>query len=281
MRVTVQLARPWTFTPGQHAYIYMPAVSLISSHPFSAAWSGTYDTDPSLQDSHRSKAGENATAITSGELTPHTTTISFLARVREGFTRSLWDRVSKEAKDGSSPVLNTVCFLEGPYSASSNDLTSYGTAVLFAGGVGITHELPLARHLVADAGVAGRRVLLLWAIRAPSHAAWAADWIARVLALPGARDVLRVHVYVSDPEYEGEGGRMVLPGVVEEGEVVRVFEGRTAPGEVLDLELAQHRGGAVGVSVCGPGGLSDDVRFAVRERQHKATIDYIEESFSW
>src|SRR5579871_4346808 len=39
VRVTVDLARPWSFKPGQHAYLYMPSLGLWTSHPFSVAWS--------------------------------------------------------------------------------------------------------------------------------------------------------------------------------------------------------------------------------------------------
>lgn len=39
--------------------------------------------------------------------------------------------------------------------------------------------------------------------------------------------------------------------------------------------------GAMAVSVCGPGGMGDDVRRAVRERQGGRVMDLYEESFSW
>jgi hypothetical protein len=39
LRVTVRMARPWRFRPGQHAYLYIPSVGLWTNHPFSVAWS--------------------------------------------------------------------------------------------------------------------------------------------------------------------------------------------------------------------------------------------------
>ena len=39
--------------------------------------------------------------------------------------------------------------------------------------------------------------------------------------------------------------------------------------------------GAMGVAVCGPGGLADDVRWAVRRRQGSRNIDLLEEGFGW
>ena len=39
--------------------------------------------------------------------------------------------------------------------------------------------------------------------------------------------------------------------------------------------------GAMAVSVCGPGGLGDSVREAVRNVQGEKTVDLFEETFSW
>ena len=39
VRITLRVANPWKFRPGQHVYMYMPSVGLWTSHPFSLAWS--------------------------------------------------------------------------------------------------------------------------------------------------------------------------------------------------------------------------------------------------
>lgn len=39
--------------------------------------------------------------------------------------------------------------------------------------------------------------------------------------------------------------------------------------------------GAMAVSVCGPGGLADDVRSAVRRRQGVRNVDFLEQGFGW
>ena len=49
---------------------------------------------------------------------------------------------------------------------------------------------------------------------------------------------------------------------------------------LIGLE-SENQIGAMGVSVCGPGGLSDEVRRAVRKRQGIRNVDFVEESFSW
>jgi len=39
--------------------------------------------------------------------------------------------------------------------------------------------------------------------------------------------------------------------------------------------------GAMGVGVCGPGGLGDDVRLAVRRRMGERNVDFFEEGYGW
>lgn len=50
--------------------------------------------------------------------------------------------------------------------------------------------------------------------------------------------------------------------------------------QVMEREMAQQIG-AMAVSVCGPGGMGDEVRKAVREVQGRKTVEFFEESFSW
>jgi hypothetical protein len=50
--------------------------------------------------------------------------------------------------------------------------------------------------------------------------------------------------------------------------------------QVLEREMAQQIG-VMAVSVCGPGGMGDEVRKAVREVQGRTTVEFFEESFSW
>lgn len=288
MRITVQLARPWKATPGQHVYMYMPSISPISSHPFSVAWHGatnapTQDTaDRSDSDSKEGARSPTVTSLSQSQARP--SSITLIARVCDGFTRQLWDAIPRAQTESGSKTFSVRCFVEGPYRGSQNDMDSYGSVVLFAGGVGITHQLPFLQHLVdgfhSGRGVVTRRMSLVWVIHTASHVEWAAEFLNTVLAQPRARELLRIHIFVSQADYEGQGGRILLPGLADD-EAVTVSTGRPCPAIILDQELADHKVGAMGVTVCGPGGLSDEVRLAVRERQHLGEIDYVEESFSW
>jgi hypothetical protein len=57
------------------------------------------------------------------------------------------------------------------------------------------------------------------------------------------------------------------------------FCGRPDVDMIVSREQEQQVG-AMAVSVCGPGSLSDDVRLAVRRRQTRSTIDFIEDAFT-
>lgn len=86
------------------------------------------------------------------------------------------------------------------------------------------------------------------------------------------RDVLRIMLWISRP---GSSKEIHSPSAT-----VQMFPGRPNIGTLLDSEI-DSQVGAMGVTVCGSGALSDDVRSAIRSRQHLSNIDFIEEAFSW
>jgi hypothetical protein len=100
-RVTVDMARPWTFQSGQHAYLYMPAIGLWTSHPFSVAWS------EEAEQLNNEKLAMNRQDI----LSMKKTSMSFIIRERTGFTKKLF----KKAEASPDGKFVTKCFAEGPY----------------------------------------------------------------------------------------------------------------------------------------------------------------------
>ncbi|KAE8350198.1 ferric reductase NAD binding domain-containing protein [Aspergillus coremiiformis] len=261
MRITLKMARPWSFQPGQHIYLYIPTVGLWSSHPFSVGWSESEDliTD------------EKGLPVTRQDVlgTKHTT-LSLLVRRRTGFT----DKLFRQAEASTSGRLTLRAFAEGPYG-SIHSMDSYGTVLLFAGGVGITHQVPFVRHLVqgyADGTVAARRVTLVWIIQSPEHLEWIRPWMTSILAMDRRRDILRITLFVTRPRNTKE--------IQSPSSTVQMFPGRPNIDTIIGMEV-ENQVGAMGVLVCGGGGLSDDVRRVCRKRQYKTQVDYIEESFTW
>ncbi|KAF7856199.1 uncharacterized protein EAF02_011458 [Botrytis sinoallii] len=260
VRVTVDMARPWKFKPGQHAYLYMPSIGLFQSHPFSVAWS------EEAEDLSDEKLAMNRQDI----LAMQKTSMSFVIRARTGFTEKLF----KKAEASPDGKLYTKCWAEGPYGGM-HMMHSYGTVMLFAGGVGITHQVPHVRDLVAgyaNGTVAARKIVLVWTIQSPEHLEWIRPWMTSILAMDKRREVLRIMLFVSRPRSTKE--------IHSPSATVQMFPGRPNIETLLEIEM-ENQVGAMGVSVCGSGALSDDVRSAVRKHQYNGNIDFVEEAFSW
>jgi hypothetical protein len=260
----VRLARPWKFEPGQHAYIYMPSIGLWTSHPFSVAWSDEDDEDMGSDKDSLPKGNQGVV-----HRRRHCN-IYFLIKAQSGFTHKLWKKARR------SPTRHVIAraFLEGPYN--SQKLDSYGTAILFAAGIGITHQVPHVRELVTGYGngtVATRRVTLVWIIQTEKHLEWIRDWMAPILQLPRRRECLKILLFITRPEKQNYE-------YYSPSSSVQMFPGRPNFQAIIDQEVEQSIG-AIGVSVCGTGGVADQIRAACREWMGKVEIDFEEESFSW
>ncbi|KAL2884537.1 putative ferric reductase transmembrane component [Ceratocystis lukuohia] len=260
VRITVTLARPWNFKPGQHAYLYFPSITLLQSHPFSVAWSESV-SDSSIDRLAMTK--QDALAM-------NKTSVSFIVRARTGATMSIFKKASA-APEGR---LSTRCLVEGPYGHLPS-MASYGTAMIFAGGVGVTQAIPHVRELVigyANGTVATRKVVLVWIIPNQDLLEWIRPFMTSILELEKRRDVLRIMIFVTRPRSAKE--------VHSPSSTVQMFPGKPNIETLISTEV-DSQVGAMCVSVCGPGALSDEVRSATRSQQMRGEIDFAEEAFTW
>ncbi|KAF1850702.1 ferric reductase [Cucurbitaria berberidis CBS 394.84] len=260
-RATFLLPRSWNANPGSHVHIYLPRVALWSSHPFSVAWFSY--AKPS---SEKLPLSIDGVPVEEG-----TGTISCVIRARTGMTRSLYELAST----GKVCHVKLWGAIEGPYG-SYHSLDSYGTAVLFAVGVGITHQLSFVRHLLAGHNsntVGTEKILFIWCITDTECLEWIQPWLEELTAMKNFREVIRIRIHISKmAAYEIDETQ--LP------EFLDIRTRRCNPQEVVDEEILAQVGAMV-VSVCGPGGFSDSVRAAVRRRVCIRSIDLIEETFSY
>ena len=274
VKVHLQLARPWAFKPGQHMYVTMPSVGLWTAHPFSAAWSS--ENEASSDDPEQGAVviedvlDKEVMTVQTRAISGGKTSISAIIRRRDGFTHKLF----KKAQSSANGRFIASAFVEGPYGAQ-HSLRSYGTVVLFAGGVGITHQIPYIRDLLvghSQGTVAARRISLIWAVQSPEALEWIRPWMTHILALERRREVLRIQLFITKPRSTRE--------IHSPSATVQMFPGRPNVDTIIQMEC-KNQVGAMAVSVCGPGHLADDVRRSVRMRQSRANIDFVEESFSW
>ncbi|KAF2769132.1 putative FRE ferric reductase-like transmembrane component [Teratosphaeria nubilosa] len=198
------------------------------------------------------------------------TSVSLIMRARDGLTRKLYEKASNTR----TGTLTTWGAIEGPYGGH-DDMTSYGTVILFAGGVGITHCIGYLHHLILhyQAGTSSiRKILLVWSVPNTECLEWCRKWMDEILRMEGRRDVLQIQLFVTKPRHRGE--------VVSNTGSVQMFPGRCNPETIMEREMAE-RIGAVGVTVCGPGAFADSVRAAVRQQVENGCVEFQEEGFTY
>jgi predicted ferric reductase len=207
----------------------------------------------------------------SGQIVPELSPISLIVRRQKGFTNKLYQKVA------AGPCGNSTfkAYVQGPFGGLQS-LDSYGTVILFAGGVGVTHMTSYLQHLIsgyADGTVAVRRLRLIWTVQSWDHLEWIRPWMKTIIEMERCAEVLQVQIHVSRPETSNEVHN-------RNNNIIKMNLGRPNVGQMIGLEMSQQVG-AMGVMVCGPGTLSDEVRYQCCLRQRMSNIDFFEESFSW
>ena len=275
-RVTFHLPKVVKIDSGCHVFAYIPSISWWMSHPFSIAWaepstSSTATFSPSSTQDKRYNDVEKQSDLPAKPSKP-STQVSLIIGAQKGMTRRLYNL----ANASPSKTLTLAGFIEGPYGSNPINFSSYGTAVLFSAGAGITHHLLQTRALVTAAAqntAATRKVYLIWSVRSTDHLTWVSSYMDQILRLPNRRDILVVKLFISKPRRAAD--------IVSPSATVLMHSGRCRPDVVLD-EILPGRTGATIVSVCGPGAFADEVRSAARERIGKgAVVDFAEEAFTW
>lgn len=157
-RVDVDVSRAWNFRPGQYMYLYMPCLGLWTSHPFTVAWRST--NSGSFSWNEKNSSSDSFTTLLGGS---QTTTMSVLVKGQDGFTKKLLEK-AEESPEGR---IKAMALAEGPFGGI-HSLASYGTLLLVAGGIGITHPMSYLHEVVTNFAAkksATRKVHLVWMVR--------------------------------------------------------------------------------------------------------------------
>ena len=270
-RVSFELPRPWTYSPGTHAYIYIPSVSFWMNHPFSLAWSDSRPTPYlALEKGIEDGLPTNRYDLDMPKLERETTTMHLVMAKRTGMTAALYNK----ARASPTGIISLSGFIEGPYGGNDS-LHSYSTVMLFAAGIGITYQIGHIRDLLHGnlrGTTATKKIVLVWTVKNTETLEWIRPWMDVVLALPNRKQVLKVMLFVTRPRSTRE--------VASRSETVLMFPGRCNPRVLIEGEM-EDRVGAMAVTVCGPGAFGDDVRKAVRDVVDRGTVDFVEEAFTW
>ncbi|KAF9528715.1 ferric reductase NAD binding domain-containing protein [Crepidotus variabilis] len=239
LRVSFKRPTYFQWRAGQSAFIYFPTISALpwESHPF---------TISSLPKAKAQGSNE----------------VVFLLRVHRGITARL---LKEAAAEKTYPV-----FINGPYS-NPPVLIGYNTVMLIAGGSGISFVLPLFEYLTSTSQSSiGRpqRIFLVWAIRDAGHAQWLTPVIQNI-----SKDLsVSVKIFVTSGKTavsaESSAGaslndeKMDEPGLHDQP-FVSVDHGRPNITTLVEGEVEKSRG-RMCINVCGPTGLIEATREAVR-----------------
>ncbi|KAL3426532.1 ferric reductase [Phlyctema vagabunda] len=261
VRVTMHLPKHLDIKAGTHAYLRFGSINPWETHPFSIAWVQDHSIDLPMDEKVKEGPVDKSKLRTD---------VSFVIAAQSGLTKKLFDKAS-----ACSPRMLTLkAAMEGPY-AGHHSLDSYGTTVLVAGSSGITHQMPYIRHLINgfnDGTIATRRITLIWIVRDIEQLEWVRPWMDEILRMDNRREILNIKLFITRPRNPRE--------IHSPSTTVQMFPGRPDVSMLLRSEV-NNQVGAMVVTVCGPGGLQDNVREAVREVQELGVVDFIEESFTW
>ncbi|KAF2873926.1 ferric reductase like transmembrane component-domain-containing protein [Massariosphaeria phaeospora] len=263
VRVTIDLVRPWHSRPGCHVHLWVPGMSQLTSHPFSVAWA-----PPASPTSKEMTLPTLEGQVLAPNAPAKANQISLICRARTGLTRKMYER----AANSPNETFSTFGFIEGPYGGH-HSLDSYGTVLLFAGGVGITHQVMYLKHLIAGfhrSTTATQKLVLIWTVPDAESLEWVRPWMDEILRMPGRKQVLRVKLFITRPKAP----------LHNNSETVKMFAGRPKTATLIEEEC-RTRVGAMAVTVCGSGPFADDVRAAVRPVLTEGSVDFIEEAFTY
>lgn len=262
LEIKIKYSKWWKFYPGCYAFIHvLNGMHFWQSHPF------TLVEDPKVR----------------GQL-------KIFSKVKKGMTR----RVANAALKAPNNAMNVRLALEGPYGPHA-PVHHYDTAVLIAGGIGVTATYAYAADSIKRDS--RQRVIFIWVVSSESALEWFHDELVHLARHP--RVELMVYVSSSSSQtsstavsHAGSSAssfdeskhaekNAVRDSVIDTSHIARTY-GRPNLRQIVSEEMLDSPGTSAFV-VCGPGGLNDDVRISIAENlcQAKGRTDYFEEAFSW
>lgn len=285
VKVALQLSRPWHFLPGQSLYLAIPGVDKSGMHPFSIAWSdlAADATSPSLDtndkiDRRKSQIMPTSSASSQTEKADdlHRHTMYCIIKKHSGMTRKLYEHAQDASNGSNHDAIRHRALVVGPYSIPK-DITNYQKVLLFAGGVGITHQLPYIRQFLnkrIDGQQAPAHVRLVWAVPSIVALEWIRPWAEEIEDLQRkTAQGLTLDLHITKPNSKRlplkDGPFYVYPGRPDVASTIALFAIRSPVGRSC-------------VSVCAGGSLSDCVRDGVRkELGNGHNMDFDEQGFGW
>ncbi|KAJ9611491.1 hypothetical protein H2200_004675 [Cladophialophora chaetospira] len=172
IKVTIPTQKRWR--PGQYAYLRMPGISPLESHPFTIASLCSEDFPSEYGDQYRD--------------------MTLVFRPFSGFTRKVLDTAVKKG-----PYKTYRAYIEGPYGGMQRQMASFDQVIFFAGGSGITAIASQLLDLIKrmrDGKATTTKVNVIWAMKRPDIMEWFKEElrICRECAPPGS---IQCHFFIT------------------------------------------------------------------------------------
>ncbi|KGO45244.1 FAD-binding 8 [Penicillium expansum] len=148
----VKLSRRMHSTPGSHAFLWVPAIRWVESHPFTLV-----SSNPS----------------------------EFVIRVYDGFTRDLY-KAAQEA-----PGRSLRCSVDGAYGQVPN-FKVFDKVVLVAGGSGASFTFAIALDLIEASNKAVKSIDFIWIVRNQESLEWFAQELKQLQSHPEVNVLIHV-----------------------------------------------------------------------------------------
>lgn len=261
LEIKIKYSKLWKSYPGCYAFIHvLNGGHFWQSHPF------TLIEDPTAP----------------GQL-------KIFSKVKKGMTR----RVANAANKTPGQFMSARFAVEGPYGSHA-PIHHYDTAILIAGGIGVTATYAYAADSIKRD--INQRIMFIWVVSSEHALEWFQDEIFHLAKHPRVEVMVFISSRSTDSSQSGtqtnsstaslaEGKNNekndVGDAVLNISSIPRTI-GRPNMRQIVSDEMLESSGSSAFV-VCGPGSLNDDVRISIAENlcRAKGRTDYFEEAFSW
>ncbi|KAJ5776867.1 hypothetical protein N7520_000113 [Penicillium odoratum] len=267
----VKLSRRMYSTPGSHAFLWVPAIRWVESHPFTLL-----SSSPS----------------------------EFVIRVYDGFTNDLY-KAAQEA-----PGKSLRCSVDGAYGQVPN-FKSFDRVVLVAGGSGASFTFAIALDLIESSIKTVKSIDFIWIVREKECLQWFAQELKQLESNPDVNIILHVtrstdlsgtpstatlpekvsvdnvvatapslrHSQIHDPE-KGALEKSTVP----KSSVNEIRPGRPNVSQLLgDVFALSNSDDRIIIGACGPSDLMATTRQAVHSDIHNdgPSLTLYTEEFEW
>lgn len=276
IKFKIKYSHMWNAKPGSYVFVHFlrPVWTFWQSHPFSC-----YPSPISGEENH----------------------LVLSVRVRDGRTKKLAQYLAKNQGQSLIPIL-----LDSPYGHRF-PIANSNTIVFIAGGIGVTATYSYACQL-RETGET-KRIIFIWVIRNHENV----DWFKDELNYIGQRNNIDIQLYITDEndpsrfrngdkssghmfreaelsldeateeKTEKDTSLLASPATAQYSVFNNIISyGRPNFKSIVDGIIADAPG-SVGVMVCGPDGLNDDIRKYVTQNIDKGQgrVDLYVEAFNW